>query len=86
MRPTAKEWQSVAEADIGQGMVLTVDWARHTACQGRTAASTSTGHLAIMQVIVSCVHPHHRATAEHPGTEVSQTPSTQLPLRQLRAP
>ena len=43
-------WHPVAATDIRQGMVVTVDWSRHGAREGRAAVSTSTGHLAIMQV------------------------------------
>jgi hypothetical protein len=44
------EWHPMAATNIGRGMVVTVDWARHAAREGRAAASTSTGQLAIVQV------------------------------------
>lgn len=43
-------WHPVAMTDVSQGMVVTVDWSRHAAREGRAAVSTSTGHLAVMQV------------------------------------
>jgi hypothetical protein len=44
------EWHPMATTNIGQGMVVTLDWARHAAREGRAAVSTSTGQLAIVQV------------------------------------
>ena len=53
MRPAdaaSAGWQGVARAEIGHGMVLTVDWSRFDAQQGRAVVSTSTGQLAVLQV------------------------------------
>lgn len=56
LRLADDQWQQAAAADIAQGMVLTVDWARHAARAGRVVVSTSTGHLAVLQVV-----PNHLA-------------------------
>jgi hypothetical protein len=62
LQPDVEGWHPAAAADIGQGMVLTVDWARHQTRQGRAAASTSTGHVALMQVAATyCTERHHHA-------------------------
>lgn len=67
------DWQEAATADVALGMVLTVDWARHVAHAGRAVSSTSTGHLAVLQVckhIVGTCMSHHlhagRAYAAQP--------------------
>lgn len=52
-------WQEVVTTDIAQGMVLTVDWARHAAHAGRAVASTSTGHLAVLQAAASGLEVSH---------------------------
>jgi len=53
-------WQETARADVDAGMVLTLDWARHAAHAGRAVVSTSTGQLAVLQVMrhIFCVVSH----------------------------
>lgn len=55
-------WREAAAADVEQEMVLTVDWARHGSHRGRLVASTSTGHLATLQVNVLLPIPSFRST------------------------
>lgn len=43
-------WTDIAAADIAHDMVLTVDWSRHPGHRNTAVASTSSGHLATMQV------------------------------------
>lgn len=46
----AEEWKEEGAVDVKHGMVLTVDWVRHAGRQGQAVASTSSGHLAVVQV------------------------------------
>ena len=47
---SAEGWKAEGAVDVKHGMVLTVDWARHAGRQGQAVASTSSGHLAVVQV------------------------------------
>ena len=58
VQPNAERdgWQDVASAQVGDTMIMTVDWARHEAHPGRAVASTSAGGLAILQARAACLH------------------------------
>ena len=79
-------WHPVATTDISQGMVVTVDWSRHGARLGCAAVSTSTGHLAIVQVTkqrcaLTSVH-----ALSIPALALLNTVPCTTPCRWLRAP